>query len=158
MGCNDGSMVAPVDGPGGVGVEPGFYGNSSTPDNPALPRDNKQGHLISAEFGGTITNGRVALEFPAGALSEDTYITMQLVDETNLIVEFGPHGLVFNELVTFTWRLEGTDREGLAESTVIKWRNPYTELLEDIYNLPPEGSNTVKGLLEHFSNYEAIQG
>ncbi len=158
MGCNEGSMVAPVDGPGGVGVEPDFYGSSSTLDNPALPRDGKQGRMVSAELGGTVSNGRITLEFPAGALNEDTFITMQLVDPTDLIVEFGPHGLVFNTPVTVTWRLDGTDREGLAASTVIKWRNPETDVLEDVYNLPSNGESTIRGLLEHFSDYSAVEG
>ena len=159
VGCNEGSMVTPVDGPGGVGIEPDFYGTLSTPDDPALLAAGKiDGSMVSAEFGGTVSNGRVSLEFPAGALDEDTYVTMMIVDKDNLVVEFGPHGLVFNKPVTITWKLVGTAKEGRAEGTVIKWRNPETGLLEDITNLPVDHPNRVKGLLEHFSEYEAVNG
>jgi len=152
-------MVTPVDGPGGVGIEPDFYGTLSTPDDPALLASGKiDGSMVSAEFGGTVSNGRVSLEFPAGALDEDTYVTMMIVDKDNLVVEFGPHGLVFNKPVTITWKLVGTAKEGQAEGTVIKWRNPETGLLEDITNLPVDHPNRVKGLLEHFSEYDLIGG
>jgi hypothetical protein len=159
MGCNEGSLVAPVDGPGGVGVEPDFYGSSSTLDNPASLNASKvREMLVSAELGGSVTNGRVTLEFPAGALDEDTYITMEMIDKSNLVVEFGPHGLVFNKPVTITWKLNGTTREGLAATTMIKWRNPATGCLEDINNLPVDDPTRVHALIEHFSEYDATQG
>jgi hypothetical protein len=91
-------------------------------------------------------------------LDEDTYITMMMVDKDNLVVEFGPHGLVFNKPVTITWKLAGTNKEGRAEGTVIKWRNPESGLLEDITNLPTHHPNRVMGLLEHFSEFEATGG
>jgi hypothetical protein len=152
-------MVTPVDGPGGVGIESDFYGILSTPDDPALLDAGKvYGSMVSASVGGVVSNSRVTLEFPAGALDEDTYITMVMVDKDNLVVEFGPHGLVFNKPVTITWKLVGTAKEGRAEGTVIKWHNPETGLLEDISNLPVNDPNRVKGLLEHFSEYEAVNG
>ena len=159
VGCNEGSMVTPVDGPGGVGIEPDFYGTLSTPDDPALLAAGKiSGSMVSAKFGGTVSNSRVSLEFPAGALEEDAYVTMVMVDKDNLVVEFGPHGLVFNKPVTITWKLVGTTREGRAEDTVIKWRNPETKMLEDITNLPVNHQNRVRGLLEHFSEFESTGG
>ena len=159
VGCNEGSMVTPVDGPGGVGIESDFYGILSTPDDPALLNAGKvYGSMVSASVGGTVSNSRVTLEFPAGALDEDTYVTMMMVDKDNLVVEFGPHGLVFNKPVTITWKLVGTAKEGRAEGTVIKWRNPASGLLEDITNLPTDHPNRVMGLLEHFSEFEATGG
>jgi hypothetical protein len=159
VGCNEGSMVTPVDVPGGVGIESDFYGILSTPDDPALLDAGKvYGSTVSASVGGTVSNSRVTLEFPAGALDEDTYITMKMVDKDNLVVEFGPHGLVFNKPVTITWKLVGTAKEDRADGTVIKWRNPETGLLEDITNLPVDHRNRVRGLLEHFSEYEAVNG
>ena len=159
VGCNEGSMVTPVDGPGGVGIESDFYGILSAPDDPALLDAGKvYGSKVSASLGGTVSNSRVTLEFPAGALDEDTYITMMMVDKDNLVVEFGPHGLVFNKPVTITWKLVGTNKEGRAESTVIKWRNPETGQLEEIANLPVDHPNCVMGLLEHFSDYNLVEG
>jgi hypothetical protein len=159
VGCNEGSVLAPVDDPGSVGTEPVLLGISSTPDDPASTNGDKvSGGFVSAEFGGKVTNGRITLEFPAGALDEDTYITMEMVDRSELVVEFGPHGLVFNKPVTITWKLNGTARENLAETTVIKWRNPETNALEDVYTFPADQPNRVRGLLEHFSDYNAIEG
>jgi len=159
VGCNEGSMVTPVDGPGGVGIEPDFYGTLSTPDDPALLAAGKiSGSMVSAKFGGTVSNSRVSLEFPAGALEEDAYVTMMMIDKANLKIEFGPEGLVFAKPVTITWKLVGTDREGRAESTVIKWRNSESGLLEDIHNLPADHPNRVRAHIEHFSEYDAIQG
>ena len=159
VGCNEGSMVTPVDGPGGVGIESDFYGILSTPDDPALLNAGKvYGSMVSATVGGTVCNSRVTLEFPAGALDKDTYVTMVMVDKDNLVAEFGPHGLVFNKPVTITWKLVGTIREGRAEDTVIKWRNPETNMLEDITNLPVNHQNRVRGLLEHFSEFESTGG
>lgn len=160
VGCNEGSVLAPVDDPGSVGTDPALYGTSSTPDDPVSPNGgNVRGALVSATYGGTVTNGRVTLEFPAGALDEDTYVTMEMVDRSNLVVEFGPHGLVFNKPVTITWKLNGTARENRAENTKIKWRNPDTNGLEDIYyNFPADNPNRVRGLIEHFSEYNPVQG
>lgn len=159
VGCNEGSVVAPVDGPGGVATDPVLFGISSTPDDPDLSSAGVvRGALVSATYGGKLTNGRVTLEFPAGALDEDTYITMEMIDRSNLVVEFGPHGLVFNKPVTITWKLNGTARENRAENTVIKWRNPETDELEDIFNFPADNPNRVSGLLEHFSIYEPVNG
>ena len=159
VGCNEGSVVAPVDGPGSVSTEPVLYGISSTPDDPVLPGVGKpRGALVSAEAGGKVTNGRVTLEFPPGALDEDTYITMEMVDKSQLIIEFGPHGLIFEKPVTITWKLTGTVRDGLAKSTVIKWHNPTTNARENIYNFPASSPNSISGLLEHFSKYDAISG
>jgi hypothetical protein len=152
-------MVTPVDGPGGVGIEPDFYGTLSTSDDPGLLSVGKiNGSMVSAEFGGTVSNSRVSLEFPAGALEEDAYITMMMLDKANLKIEFGPEGLVFAKPVTITWKLTGTDREGRGESTVIKYRNSESGLLEDIRNLPVDHPNRIKGLLEHFSDYEVTGG
>jgi len=158
VGCNEGSVVAPVDGPGSVPTEPVLYGIASAPEDPVLDEGKVWGGMVSADKGGKVTNGRITLEFPAGALDEDTYVTMAMTDKSGLVVEFGPHGLVFNEPVTITWKLNGTAREGLAESTVIKWRNPETDTLDDVLMLPNSNSSTMRGSLAHFSNYNAVEG
>jgi hypothetical protein len=159
MGCKEGSVLAPVDETGGVNAEPTLYGISSTPDNPDHVKGGKtRGELVSAKFGGTVSNNRVSLEFPAGALDEDTYITIQMLDKSNLRVEFGPEGLVFNKPVTITWKLTGTTRESQAANTTIKWFDSETGTLEDIYNFPPDEPNKASGLIEHFSEYDLIGG
>ena len=159
MGCKVGSVLAPVDETGGVNPEPSFYGISSTPDNPNHVKAAEiRGQWVSAQNGGTVSNGRVSLEFPAGALDEDIYVTMQLLDKSDLRVEFGPEGLVFNKPVTITWKLVGTAAEGRAATAQIKWFNPETGSLEDIYNFPSDEPNRKSGLIEHFSEYDLIGG
>jgi len=162
VGCKEGSVLAPVDESGGANTEPSFYGISSTPDNPNLTvctsEGKTRGARVSADRGGAIGNGHVRLEIPAGALDEDTYITMEMVDKSNLVVEFGPDGLVFNKPVTMMMTLTGTTAEGLAESTLIKWYDPDSDRWENITNLPVSSPNKVSALLEHFSKYGADIG
>ncbi len=159
MGCEQGSVLAPVDDPGGVNAEPDFYGISSAPTDPdPMAYEKTHGGMVSGEKGGVISNGRVSLEFPAGALDQDTYITMEMVDKSSLVVEFGPDGLVFNKPVTMTMRLDGTKAEGLAETILIKWYNPESGRWEDISNLPVENPNKKSALLEHFCKYGAGLG
>jgi len=162
LGCKEGSVLAPVDEPGGANTGSNFYGISSTPDNPDLTVYSSEGktwgHLVSSDKGGFVGNGRVSLEIPAGALDEDAYITVEMVDKSNLVVEFGPDGLVFNKPVTMTMKLTGTAAEGRAESTLIKWYNPDSRNWEDIPNLPTDSPNKASALLEHFSKYGADVG
>jgi hypothetical protein len=162
MGCKEGSVLAPVDEPGGVNAEPTLYGISSTPDNPDLAvyriEGKSRGYLVSADKGGVVGNGRVSLEIPAGALDEDTYISMEMVDKSNLVVEFGPEGLVFNKPVTMTMKLTGTVAENRAATTRIKWYNPENGKWDEIPNLPVASPDKVGALLEHFSKYGADVG
>ncbi|UCH83733.1 MAG: hypothetical protein JSW50_14995 [Candidatus Latescibacterota bacterium] len=151
-------MLAPADEEE-VNAEFNLIDVSSTPaDDPSLKVDKVKGWMVSAEWGGKVTNGHVTLEFPPGALDEDTYITMCMVNKSNLVVEFAPHGIEFNKPVTMSMKLKDTALEHCAESTVIKWYNPATDELEDITNLPPEKPSEARASLEHFSKYEAVSG
>jgi hypothetical protein len=127
MGCaKDGPMAPPSESaavavPGapaqGSGAELG--GGNVVTGNPASTSDSfqdgrvtSQKVLITARDGGTvkvgftINNGpgkfptqvQANLKFPAGALSENTYITMsvnKLTLETSVDLAFGPHGATF---------------------------------------------------------------
>ena len=159
IGCEDGSVLAPVDGPGGAMIEPDFIGIASAPSDPALFSQVKtKASLISAESGGTISNERVTLDFSPGALDEDTYITMTMVDKSNLVVEFSPEGIHFNEPVIMTMKLEGTVAEEKGNVAVIKWYNPSTDTWDAIENIPTNHPNKAMAVLEHFSKYGAEVG
>lgn len=63
--------------------------------------------VVSAEEGGTVEalGGAVTLEIPAGALAQETGITVEAVEATDgalVAVEFGPSGLQFAEPVPVT--------------------------------------------------------
>ena len=157
LGCTD-SVMAPAEE---EDVNAGFdlYDIASAPaDGSGLMAAKQKGWMVSAEWGGKVTNGRVTLEFPPGALEEDTYITMAMVDKSNLVVEFGPHGIEFNKPVTMSMKLKDTTIENWADDAVIKWFNPDKNALEDIENLPPNNPKEARALLEHFSKYEAVSG
>ncbi len=113
---------------------------------------------ISASEGGSIVNGHVTLVFPAGALDEDTEITILLPDPLVLVAEFSPDDLTFNEPVTMRWNLEGTTSEGDAENTSSIWYNEQTQLWEELESLTPPDSNTTETGLDHFSKYAQTPG
>jgi hypothetical protein len=157
IGCTD-SVMAPAEE---EDVNAGFdlYDIASAPaEDSRLMAAKQKGWMVSAEWGGKVTNGRVTLEFPPGALDEDTYITMDMVDKSNLVVEFGPHGIEFNKPVEMSMKLKDTAIEDWADDAVIKWFNPDSNALEDIENLPSEQPKEVRALLEHFSKYHAVGG
>ncbi|UCG50422.1 MAG: hypothetical protein JSW58_09410 [Candidatus Latescibacterota bacterium] len=155
LGCTD-SVMAPVEEED-VNTELGFNGISSAPEEDPGLMAGKKGSMVSAERGGRVSNGRVTLEFPPGALDEDTFITMEMVDKSNLVVEFGPHGIDFNRPVAMSMKLKDTPAEDY-ENAVIKWFNPATNEWEEIENLPPERPKEAKALIRHFSKYAAVGG
>lgn len=156
LGCTD-SVMAPVDEDASTGFDLNDISSAPMADLESAVEQPK-GWMVSAEWGGKITNGRVTLEFPPGALDDDTYITMEMVDKSNLVVEFGPHGIKFNKPVTMSLKLKDTALEACAERAVIKWLNPDTNALEDVKNLPPENLKEARALLEHFSKYLGVGG
>jgi hypothetical protein len=105
--------------------------------------------VISAETGGTVTNGYFSLYFPPGALSEDTEITIDMPRYPEAMVELGPHGIVFNKNVTMTLPLEMIDSNAASYRTL--WNNENTGLWEEISGQAKDGN--VIAELEHFSDY-----
>ena len=89
-------------------IEPDFIGIGSAPSDPAQMSQVKAvGGMVSAEFGGVVSNSRVTLEFPPGALNDDTYITMVMVDKSELIAALqAPREVVHNQTLNV-----GTDDE-----------------------------------------------
>ena len=58
--------------------------------------------------GGTLDAGGVSLSIPAGALREDTEITMTVPAGRFLEVDFAPHGLQFDRPATLSFSLAGS--------------------------------------------------
>jgi hypothetical protein len=109
--------------------------------------------MISAREGGTITNGRITLSFPAGALDQDTEITMEALGDGTLGAEFGPHGTVFNKPVVMSMDLRGTNAEGRSDVTSVLYENEERGRFEEIEGAASDDSDTSRALLRHFSKY-----
>ncbi|MDH3216370.1 MAG: hypothetical protein OEN01_08770 [Candidatus Krumholzibacteria bacterium] len=155
FGCE--SVTAPessedffvVDGPNFVRI----LSTSSSGDYEPMAMSGPVSAMVSASEGGTLTNGRVTLEFPAGALSEDTEITMEMLNDGTLGVELSPHGIQFNAPVVLSMGLEGTTAEGMAASLATYYDNPESGQHEPIPMAAPVDANTTRALIDHFSKY-----
>jgi hypothetical protein len=105
--------------------------------------------VVSAETGGTVTNGYVSLYFPPGALTEDTEITIDMPRFPEAMVELGPHGIVFNKDVSLIMPLDRIDSNATAFRVL--WYNEdlgrWVGIGEDI-----DGGSVVSKL-QHFSDY-----
>jgi hypothetical protein len=114
--------------------------------------------VISAENGGVITSGRFTLEFPPFALSEDTEITIDMLNDGTLGAELGPHGIQFNRPVTMTMELQDTSAEGNSESVDTLWWNSVENWYETMPKVDSETPNKLSATLNHFSHYKAAVG
>jgi len=127
---------------------------------------------IDADDGGSITSddGMLTLEIPAGALAEDTRITIQEVDAGDMPDEFAdlgegmgyelsPEGLTFAEpvMVSLTLdpaslKIEGGD--GYEVHALLSWSEEYglAPLEELVLEISlSEGVATLNGEMDHFS-------
>lgn len=95
VGCGD------SDGGGGSAAGSGGSGGGAEP----------VAEMITATEGGEVATGGAALDIPAGALGEDTEITVEAVDKDGLagegniaseVYDFGPDGTTFEMPVTLT--------------------------------------------------------
>jgi hypothetical protein len=108
--------------------------------------------VISAESGGVISNGKVTLEFPPFALSQDTEITIEMLGDGVLGVELSPHGIQFNRPVTMTTDLQGTSAEGMLDVNTL-WYNDDKDWWEKVQEVEMSNPNVVGAALHHFSKY-----
>jgi len=113
--------------------------------------------MISADMGGVINSGRITLVFPPHALSEDTEITIEMLNDGTLGVELGPHGIQFNRLVTLEMNLVGTTAEGEGDASSTLWFNEDQGWWEAMPHLNGD-ENRLKTKLEHFSRYSSQVG
>ncbi len=85
--------------------------------------------MITAAEGGTVDAGAVKLSVPAGALEEDTEISVSVVDKAGHpssadiaidVYEFGPDGTTFKMPVELEFDLAGVDMSG--KEAKVAWR------------------------------------
>ncbi len=105
--------------------------------------------VISAETGGTVTNGYVSLYFPPGALNEDTEITIDMPRYPEAMVELGPHGIEFNKNVIMTLPLAKVDSNATSYRTL--WNNEDAGIWQDVGGRVENGDIVTE--LKHFSGY-----
>lgn len=160
IGCSPGTPTAPSLAPQNVVESPNFVRILSTSKDVQGPMlsDGEASKLICAEDGGFVSNGRVTLEFPPNALSEDTEITIETYTDGTLTVELGPHGIEFNAPVIMTVDLTGTTAETMSSATTTIWYNPNENWWETITKLESGDSNVVSASLEHFSKFSQQVG
>ena len=111
--------------------------------------------LIRASEGGSVGLYGFRVDIPAGALPQDTVVTIDLPRDELLgkrvIAEFGPHGVQFNQPVTLTFPLEGVLWLG-EPIEVGRWENgAWTPLGGTV---APDGKS-LSGTTPHFSAYGA---
>jgi len=142
---------------GGAGQSTGGSAGESTAAEPEPVSE-----TIDAADGGTVEteSGSASIEIPAGALSEDTEITLEELDRSEQpdaddlgsnAFEFGPDGTQFEEPVTITIRLDADVPEGQTAVLAV---------LEDGSWSPIEGSSVsgseVTAEVTHFSTFAIL--
>ncbi|MBO0953054.1 hypothetical protein [Fibrella forsythiae] len=108
-------------------------GDTVTPPEPTKPGvptavGNPLGAAVSKTIGpagGTLSSadGSMTLRFPAGALTQETLITVQPVENTafggaGVGYEFGPHGTQFKKPVTLSWTYKEEDLRGSSPAAL----------------------------------------
>jgi len=104
--------------------------------------------------GGTLVVGPHKLEFPAGAVSEPTRITMSVVQSGVNAVELAPHGLTFprDARPTLSLGYANCDRSILLSKRVVYTDGTF-RLLELLPSLDLKSDRRVSAPLDHFSRY-----
>ena len=107
--------------------------------------------LIRAADGGFVELNGFRVDIPAGALSQDMTITIDLPSDgtlsQRLIAEFGPHGTQFNTPVTLTFPLTGVLLSG-NPIEVARWENGAWTSLGGSVNT---AGTALSGTTPHFS-------
>jgi hypothetical protein len=111
--------------------------------------DYSAAQVVSAEEGGVVSNGYYSLYIPAGALEEDTEITIEMPQYPYAVVQLGPHGIQFKKEVVMSLNVDKIDSD--AEEYRVLWYNEDTSIWEDVGGYMEDGA--VKVGLEHFSDY-----
>lgn len=108
---------------------------------------------IVASQGGFVELDGFRVDIPAGALSQNTTITIDLPTDNvlgkRLIADFGPHGTQFNTPVTLTFPLLGVLWSG-SPIEVARWENGAWTSLGGSVNLL---GTKLTGQTPHFSTY-----
>ena len=145
-------------GSGGSGASGGEAGNAGGSDGGKTPLTvaDEATETISAQDGGTITLGRLSLEIPAGALEEDTEITIKGFEESAATFVLEPDGLTFNEPILAHYAFSAEPpADGSKLMVVLAATAPLGEpgeLITDVMvERTGEGEYRASIELEHFS-------
>ena len=155
-GCSDLSqpvLSAPEQGSAVLGGTISLNGVLQFAGTPDLSEPRHAEKYIVASEGGFVELNGFRVDIPAGALSQNTTITIDLptdaVTAKRLIAEFGPHGTQFNTPVTLSFPLTGVVLNGSAIE-VGRWENGgWTSLGGSVNPLGTVLSSTTP----HFSTY-----
>jgi hypothetical protein len=154
FGCsNPGTVTAPDSTPLVV-TSPNLVrilSTSKSGDGPATTQSASA--TISAQNGGTVSNGRVSLDFPPGALNQDTQITIEMLNDGTVGVELSPHGIQFNKPVTMSVDLRGTTAEGQGDMVDTYYWNEDAGLYETQQKLNSSSADKATAALYHFCKY-----
>jgi hypothetical protein len=113
--------------------------------------------MISASAGGTVSDasGTVTLEIPAGALAQDTEITLAVLEPESgaqsKVYDFGPAGTQFLKPASLSIKFNGsvpTDKKA-----VVAWLDGST--WKPLNNVTA-GDGAIKGDVEHFTKFAIV--
>lgn len=109
--------------------------------------------VIRAAEGGFVELNGFRVDIPAGALAQDTRVTIDLPSggllTEPLIAEFGPHGTQFSTPVTLTFPLSGVSLNG-DPVEVARWEGSVWRSLGGTVSAD---GRTLQGQTPHFSTY-----
>jgi len=112
--------------------------------------------LITAAEGGTIKMGRYQLDFPPGALTQDTEITIRQSSPSSMTLELGPHGIQFEKPVMLSADVDGIGIDSNSSVVGVRWFNESTGAWQPISEAPA-GTSRVSAELQHFSDYGVFE-
>ncbi|TPW17133.1 MAG: hypothetical protein FD129_492 [bacterium] len=112
--------------------------------------------LVSAEQGGTVRLGRYQLDFPPGALTEDTEISIRQSHPNTMTLELGPHGIQFAKPVRLSFKTDGISIDEASTTLGVSWFNESSSTWEPISH-GPVSAPKVSADLWHFSDYGVFQ-
>lgn len=116
---------------------------------------------VLAETGGTVLLAgefyQYRLMVPAGAVAQDTELSITLPDDANILADLGPEGTQFATPVTFEITIDtaNTNYALLEQSLDVFWYNPATGVWEGqgATFAKQESTIIVTASLSHFSQY-----
>lgn len=112
---------------------------------------------ITAAEGGTISDssGKVTLAIPAGALAEDTDISLSIgaaeAGSASSVYEFGPTGTQFSKPATLTVKLDGAVPEGKTAQLAVLEGGAWKALDGNAF-----ADGTATGDVAHFSKFAIV--
>jgi hypothetical protein len=127
------------------------------PSTPVIASELYTETVISAADGGTLSLMDVKLTFPAGALDQDTLISIRIPDINVFENHFGTDGLFFNVPVQVVMDYRDADLSNINEQTIrMAWYNSRTNSWDIIPCALNTVNKTVTANVYHFSAYALI--